>query len=286
VNNISPLRRLLLSALLSLAAGSALAKPPLPPDPDLPLLQVQVQQARHALAQDERLPRIVYVGAGLDAASTAFVGDVKLGTSRLKALAPQMVSLSLGNGDDAPGTWPQATLRTVPAALAHAAELLRSAAAAAEDRLAIVLLSSHGNRGFLALSEDGGDEFDEVTAAMLKRWLAPLGDTPTLLVISACHAGSLIPALQAPHRIILAAARADRSSFGCEAESTNTYFVDELFTSLDGRLSLEDWFARTAAGVSARERRMGLSPPSRPQLSIGRAMRTIARQPLARWLAR
>jgi hypothetical protein len=284
VNKTSPLRRLLLSALLSLAASSALAKPPSPPDPDLPLLHAQVQQARHALAQDERLPRVVYVGAALDAASTAFVGDVKLATRRLKALAPQMASLSLGNGGDAPDAWPQATLHTMPAALAQAGELLRTAPAA--DRLAIVLLSSHGNRGFLALSEDGGDEFDEVTAAMLKRWLAPLGDTPTLLVISACHAGSLIPALQAPHRIIFAAARADRSSFGCEAESTNTYFVDELFTRLDDRLSLEDWFARTVAGVSAREKRMGLSPPSRPQLSIGRAMRTIARQPLVQWLGR
>jgi hypothetical protein len=223
------------------------------------------------------------VGAALDAASTAFVGDVTLGERRLRELAPQLAALRLGNGNTPPD-WPHATLRTLPAALAHAADLLR--AAPRDDRLAIVLLSSHGNRGYLALSEDGGDEFDEVSAGLLRRWLAPLGDTPTLLVISACHSGSLIPALQSPQRIILAAARADRSSFGCEADSANTYFVDELFGQLDAGLTIDEWFARTVGSVSAREKRMGLSPPSRPQISIGGAMRTIARRPLARVLGR
>jgi len=246
--------------------------------------QIPAQVHRPEPAVAALLDRVVGdQGPALDAASTAFVGDVKLGERRLRELAPQLGSLRLGNGDT-PTDWPHATLRTLPAALARAADLLRDAPH--DDRLAIVLLSSHGNRGYLALSEDGGDEFDEITAGMLRRWLAPLGDTPTLLVISACHSGSLIPALQAPHRIILAAARADRSSFGCEADSANTYFVDELLGQLDARLTVDEWFTRTAASVSAREKRMGLSPPSRPQFSIGRAMRTIAHQPLAQVLRR
>ena len=47
------------------------------------------------------------------------------------------------------------------------------------------------------------------SVADVGRWLEPLGDRPTLLVISACHSGSFIDPLRKPNRIILAAAAKD-----------------------------------------------------------------------------
>jgi hypothetical protein len=74
-------------------------------------------------------------------------------------------------------------------------------------------LTSHG-------SEDGLDmESDPpLTPAVLDEILRDgCGDRPTVLLISACYSGIfLAPIMERPNRIILTAARQDRSSFGCD----------------------------------------------------------------------
>jgi hypothetical protein len=241
-------------------------------------LQAELRQARSA-PDAGPAPRVVFIGAALDDETSAFAGDVQLAQARLRALAPQLRSLTLANGHG-PAAWPRATRRTLREAFADAARLLDAGAPSAH-RLAIVLLSSHGARDLLALETPGMRQPSSLTTQQVARLLQPLGDTPTLLVISACHAGSMIPALHAPHRVIFAAARADRSSFGCQPDSHNTYFVEELLGAMRPGRSLRDWFDATAVSVGARERRMDLSPPSLPQLDIGEAMAGAAELPLA-----
>lgn len=59
------------------------------------------------------------------------------------------------------------------------------------------------------------------------------GNHPTVLLISACYSGVFAePSLQADNRIILAAARKDKTSFGCSAEAEYTYWDGCLVTSL------------------------------------------------------
>src|SRR5450432_829432 len=41
------------------------------------------------------------------------------------------------------------------------------------------------------------------------------GQRPTVVIISACFSGVFVPALAGPNRMVLTAARPDRSSFGC-----------------------------------------------------------------------
>jgi hypothetical protein len=262
--------RILLLACMLLAGGGAFAA-----SHDFSLLEAQVEQARAALAQQTGSKRVLLVAAGLDDSSSAFVGDVRLADERLRAQLPQLAALKLAQSG-AP-SWPRATRRTLPAALQAAAQLLHEQRG---DTLAVVLLSSHGNVGHIVLHTPRMRDIDLLPAATLRRWLEPLGDTPTLLIVSACHAGSLIPALHAPQRVVLAAARSDRRSFGCETESHNTYFVDELFRALRPGASLGDWFGATAQAVAEREQRLGLGPPSEPQIDVGDAWRDAARQPL------
>jgi hypothetical protein len=281
---------LLLAATLALPAA---ARPHVHADPltqhDRRALQAQVQ---HAERQDwaPREAAVVYVGAALDDASTAFIGDVRATDTALKALAPHHRSLTLANLPTPrrhaarPAALPRATRTSLGTAVARASELLQ-AAPAGTPRLAVVLLSSHGAPGWLSLETPQMREPASLKAERIAQLLRPLGDTPTLLVISACHAGSLIPALHAPNRIILAAARADRSSFGCQPDSHNTYFVEELLQALKPERSLQDWFDATAIGVGAREQRMGLSPPSLPQIDVGEAMVARAQQPIANLFA-
>ena len=59
------------------------------------------------------------------------------------------------------------------------------------------------------------------------------GKRPTVLLVSACYAGIFAePSMQANNRIILAAARKDKTSFGCSAEADYTYWDGCLVSSL------------------------------------------------------
>src|SRR5690606_15300454 len=49
---------------------------------------------------------------------------------------------------------------------------------------------------------------------------------PTIVVISACYSGVFVPAMAENQRMILTAARPDRSSFGCGAQDKYPYFDD------------------------------------------------------------
>ena len=108
---------------------------------------------------------------------------------------------------------------------------------------AFLYLTSHGCQKFLSLSFYQADTSNLTPgdfAAILKR--SNLG--PAVIVIGACHAGTFIPALQAPDRIIITAARADRTSFGCSdgrewTEFGKSFFDLALRTEPDPRKAFE-----------------------------------------------
>lgn len=275
---------LLLAAVVGLAPQAVQARMPREPAQhhDAALLSAQSDAAERQLSRHPESPPVVLVAAALDGNSKAFVGDVRLAGSQLATLAPRLGLLQLGN-HGAPRDWPAASGRNVAQAVERAAALLRAQPAESHP-LAIVLLTSHGNEGHIVLEERRSRRLHFVPAAQLQRWLQPLQGLPTLVIVSACHSGSLLPALQAPKRIVMAAARHDRSSFGCETESRNTYFVDELFHALQPGLSIEQWFAATTKAVAERERSMALSPPSEPQIELGPQAAGLAGRPLGELL--
>ncbi len=102
-----------------------------------------------------------------------------------------------------------------------------------------------------------------------------------LVVVSACFSGAFIPPLSAPNRLILTAARPDRTSFGCGESDRYTYFdacvLDELPTAHDfpelGR-SVQTCIAKREQGGRLRppwSRRQQVGPavaPDQPLLSF------------------
>jgi len=94
-------------------------------------------------------------------------------------------------------------------------------------------------------------------------------DRPTVVVLSACHSGSFVPTLAQANRLVVAAARADRTSFGCNAGSTYPYFDECVLKALS---SARDFVAVAESArtcVTAREKAEKLAPPSEPQISVG-----------------
>jgi Peptidase C13 family len=141
-----------------------------------------------------------------------------------------------------------------------------------ERDVLFLVLSSHGSEepelavsnGSLPLNQLDG----EVLAAALKesaiRW--------KVIVISACYAGGFIPPLQDDNTIILTAAAADRTSFGCGSDRDLTYFGEAFFRdALPSAPSLKAAFDSASAALAAREK-AEQETPSHPQAYYGKAM--------------
>jgi hypothetical protein len=134
-----------------------------------------------------------------------------------------------------------------------------------------LFLTSHGVRALLAV-EMQGMQLEHLSPRMLKRMLDRSGIGNSVIVVSACHSGSFIPALATPRRLVIAAARADRSSFGCDDAREWTYFGDAYFNkALREEISFKrafEWARRLVAQWESREKLV----PSLPQMVGGEAL--------------
>ncbi len=92
---------------------------------------------------------------------------------------------------------------------------------------------------------------------------------PTVVIVSACYSGVFIPALASDDRMVLTAARPDRTSFGCSEDLHYTFFDQCVLESMPNSQSFPDMAKKTQDCVAAREQKEGLSPPSEPQLFVG-----------------
>jgi hypothetical protein len=92
---------------------------------------------------------------------------------------------------------------------------------------------------------------------------------PTIVVISACYSGAFVNALEGSNRMVMTAARADRSSFGCGGNVKHPYFDDCFLSSIDEVSDFRALAVRTKECVARMEKQTGMTPPSEPQISIG-----------------
>ncbi|HVZ92244.1 MAG TPA: C13 family peptidase [Rhizomicrobium sp.] len=95
------------------------------------------------------------------------------------------------------------------------------------------------------------------------------GDRPTVAIVAACFSGVFVPALSGPNRLVLTAARPDRTSFGCGELDRYTFFDNCMLQDIPGSGDFPDLAKKVMACVSAREKKEGISLPSDPQLSVG-----------------
>ena len=219
------------------------------------------------------VPRLWYVGLGMFD-ETWSENDVAALTPELQHGAPgfQIVPAIFANAPS--GRFPAVEPGAVATTLSDIA------ATAGPEDVVLVYVSTHGAPGLLGRSADG-EEREPIDPADLSAWLAPLRDHDTVLILSACFSGSFIPPLRAPHRIIFAAARADRTSFGCQAGAEHTVFGEALLHALrPPRESLRTIVAATRATVTARERALRVDQPSQPQLSVGDAVTRLYDAPI------
>lgn len=132
----------------------------------------------------------------------------------------------------------------------------------------LVYLSSHGTPQGALVDKDILPP--GILGAILDRTCQ---DRPTVVVISACFSGVFIPALAQRNRMILTAARPDRTSFGCGEDNRYPYFDDCFLQSVGKAREFEGLARAVGACVAAREIKEGMKPPSEPQMFIGPELR-------------
>jgi hypothetical protein len=90
-----------------------------------------------------------------------------------------------------------------------------------------------------------------------------------VVILSACFSGVFIPTLKDVNRVILTAARPDRTSFGCTQNDRYPYYDDCIISSFPKAPNFPALAAAARTCVGAREIKEGAKPPSEPQLFIG-----------------
>ena len=222
---------------------------------------------------------MILAGFAMHSQSKAFRNDVLTAEKAVLAIDPNAIVFKLDNpaaGQSA--DWPYATVENIELVLRKVSALARP-----EDKV-VVLLATHGNVDVLGINF-ANKNYPYIGSRWLGQALEGLGGKPTLVLLSACYSGSFVEPLSRPDRIILTAAARDRNSFGCEFHSTNTHFVDALLNQPSIlNSSIVQLMEQARIDIVQRERKMNLSPPSSPQIAVGRAVQAWANQPLRDWL--
>lgn len=149
-----------------------------------------------------------------------------------------------------------------------------------DEDILFIHLTSHGARdGQLAASLDPLS-VDSVTPTQLNDWLNEAGVRYRVISISACYSGSWIAPLSGPGTLVMTAADADHTSYGCGSLSPLTFFGRAMYDEqLRHTRSFEEAFAAVRPVIEQREKEAGKTDGySNPQIATGAAIREPLRR--------
>ena len=130
-------------------------------------------------------------------------------------------------------------------------------------------ISSHGAQDPAIVVSNSQLPLNDLTGEDLADALRDSGIRWRVIIISACYAGGFIEPLRDPQTIIITAAAADRTSFGCSNDSDLTYFGEAFYRdALPGARSLRAAFDAAKTAIAAREQREHVDA-SNPQAYFG-----------------
>ncbi|HZW20574.1 C13 family peptidase [Noviherbaspirillum sp.] len=167
--------------------------------------------------------------------------------------------------------WPWATPRNLQRAIQRVAELMDR-----NEDILFLHLTSHGARDGQLAAEFWPMTVAPVRPADLKAWLDEAGIRYRVISISACYSGSWIPVLAGDGTLVMTAADAEHTSYGCGRGSELTFFGRAMFhEQLRSRThSFEAAHAAARDIIRQREEEAGKDDGySNPQISAGPAIK-------------
>lgn len=220
--------------------------------------------------QPERPERTDWYFLGIGGVS--YQGVFKQETEMVRALFDTRFntsgrSLVLINSDDTVTSQPIATRTTIARSLhAMAAHMDR------DKDVLFLFITSHGSEDHEIELDYWPLELAGITPEWLRSTLDETGIKHRVIVLSACFSGGFIPVLQSPDTLIITAADATRSSFGCLDDAEMTYFGRAFFDeALRRESSLRAAYEAALTTIHEREQAENFEP-SEPQWWIGERM--------------
>lgn len=227
------------------------------------VLDEQLQHLRPSAPGEANL---YFLGVAGDSVQKVFLREIRsVYQIMLGRFTLREHSLLLVNNAETLGSVPIATATSIEAAATRFAEVMDR-----DNDVLFVYLTSHGSQheGFsLNLPPL---KLKQLQPVELRRILDDAGIRWRVIVVSACYSGTFVKPLENDHTLVITAAAADRTSFGCADENDYTYFGRAYFEqALAGTDSFVEAFALAREIVTEREKAEG-ETPSQPQISIGR----------------
>ena len=148
----------------------------------------------------------------------------------------------------------------------------------------VVYLTSHGAQNFQLAASHWPLEVEPLTPVVLRAALDAAGIQHRVVAVSACFSGGWVDVLADPHTLVMTAADATHTSYGCGRLSELTFFGRALFDEqLRRSHSFEQAFA--AAVPIIRQREIDAGKPdgfSNPQIRMGAAIAPVLQALAAR----
>ena len=233
-------------------------------------------------AQAERIDQAVAALKPADDSSAAawFIGFAGVGEQRVFAgeiaLAEQVVSARFGaQGRSIRLVNDQRDLDALPLASPTALRRALTGVAARmnlERDVLFLALSSHGSDEAYISVSNRSLPLNDLTAHELAEALRAAAVKWKVVIVSACYSGTFIEPLKDDDTIVITAAAADRTSFGCSDDRDLTYFGEAFYRdALPNASTLRTAFEETRLAIAARETKEDVKH-SLPQAHFGRAI--------------
>ncbi len=181
-------------------------------------------------------------------------------------------TLELLNHAETAAELPWATGLNLQRAIQRAASLMNR-----DEDVLFIHLTSHGAKDGQLAADFEPLQVDAITPVQLRGWLDEAGVRYRVLSISACYSGSWLPALTEPGTLVMTAADADHTSYGCGHRSELTFFGRAMYAEeLRKTRSFETAHAAARQVIARREQEAGKTDGySNPQLVVGEAIRPV-----------
>jgi Peptidase C13 family len=195
-----------------------------------------------------------------------FIKELDGGLDSIASVLPiKDRTIKLINNRSTLGTAPLANPQNFAAAVRAIGAVMNK-----EEDVLVLFMTSHGEQTGFALQVPG--KTLELTPQQVASALDDEGIKNRVVIVSACFAGIFLPPLANDNTIVMTAADATHTSFGCAPERDWTYFGDAFFRqSLHPGANFANAFDHARVLIQGWEM-MDHDPPSNPQAHFGPAL--------------
>lgn len=218
---------------------------------------------------------LFFVGVAGDANQDVFMKEVRTVRSLfVERFGTEGRSAALINNAQSVANAPIASVTALEQTLSRLGKAMNR-----DEDILFLFLTSHGSREHRFQLNFWPMRFNSLDPRRLRQALDDSGIKRRVVVVSACYSGGYIDALRDENTVVITAAAADKTSFGCSNEAEMTEFGQAYFAeALRKTDSFIEAFELARQAVATREAKEGRDP-SNPQMAVGEG----ARQALLEW---